>query len=795
MARVLYTAAPQEVPQGPSAIPGGGYQRIQSSPAQFGALIGQAEQRLGAGAEQAGSELFGAYQHQQQIYNEVTADDAYNNLQRSYHNILFGDPNDPTKVGYYALRGADALTARPIVAQQLDQVRQQIKATMRSPMASIAFERDSRRLQLFTMDAVGRHADQQMDAYAVATQRSAKQLELQAIGSYYSDPQAVAGHTEDYVRAAVREAQSVYGGNADPAIINNAITKARSEAAAAQIRGYLAHNDPIGAARVLRENEGRLEPATALRFHGALSQANVSSAVDRAMGVISSSGKPVVTPAEVAAEAVRQNVDPALANTTAAIESGHGANVGQGEHARVRGNIFQMGPSERSSVGGSRESMGSPQQQVAEGVAFLANKKQELTSALGRPPSNAEIYLAHQQGTAGAVGLLTKPNARAGDVVGDAAIRDNGGDPNAPASAFVQRISQIYNSKERQFAQGGPALSFSDAGTVSEAGVPTKPATAAPDYSAAERSILEDPSLNEVEKRQALNRVKERANLEWTDQTRKYEQHQREMRAASAHAASDIISRLIKDPTSVDPKADIADNPAFADDPSRKEALYKMQQAAMAGGNDHDTKTYGRGFYQAFREVHAPADDPNRITDPSQLYSRVGPDGDLTVAGVEKLARELQDKRTPEGEAWAEMQKQFMRNAHAQISGHDEGLHIRDPRGEELFLKFMAQALPAIQEAKAAGKAPAEIFSPDSKDYVGKLISNFKRPMSQWVADIAHDATGTPSGPPEGAVAFLKANPNLRSAFDEKYGVGASDKVLGPAVAPQPSLAPPIARP
>ena len=105
----------------------------------------------------------------------------------------------------------------------------------------------------------------------------------------------------------------------------------------------------------------------------------------------------------------------------------------------------------------------------------------------------------------------------------------------------------------------------------------------------------------------------------------------------------------------------------------------------------------------------------------------------------------MQGKRTAEGEAWSEMQKQFFKNAHAQISGADELLHLKDPKGEELFLKFMAAALPQIEAKRAAGKSPSEIFNPDSPDYAGKLLdSRFKRPMSQRMADLMHDAEGPP---------------------------------------------------
>jgi hypothetical protein len=61
-----------------------------------------------------------------------------------------------------------------------------------------------------------------------------------------------------------------------------------------------------------------------------------------------------------------------------------------------------------------------------------------LRSALGRDPSPAELYLAHQQGGGGAARLLSNPNARAADIVGAEAVRLNGGNLDMTAGQFAQ---------------------------------------------------------------------------------------------------------------------------------------------------------------------------------------------------------------------------------------------------------------------------------------------------------------------------------------------------------------------
>ena len=186
----------------------------------------------------------------------------------------------------------------------------------------------------------------------------------------------------------------------------------------------------------------------------------------------------------------------------------------------------------------------------------------------------------------------------------------------------------------------------------------------------------------------------------------------------------------------------ILDNPNLI--PEHKEKLVDLLERhnKTAGVEDHDVKTYGKGFYDAFSAVHAGEGDPRRITDPSQLYSRLGQD--LTMAGIDKLSREIEGKRTPEGEAEGEMKRQFLKNARSQITGTDEGMHLKDPKGDELYLKFMADALPAYDKARKEGKTAAQLLNPDSPDYIGKSITRFRRPMEQWFADMVHDsAPGT----------------------------------------------------
>ena len=115
-------------------------------------------------------------------------------------------------------------------------------------------------------------------------------------------------------------------------------------------------------------------------------------------------------------------------------------------------NIFQFQPGTWSNVMRTHPDLGltsngvnDPAQQQKAMGALTTDNTASLTKSLGRAPTPDELYLAHQQGAGGAAGLLANPNARAGDIVGDAAVRQNGGDPDARASAFTSLWKAKFN--------------------------------------------------------------------------------------------------------------------------------------------------------------------------------------------------------------------------------------------------------------------------------------------------------------------------------------------------------------
>lgn len=82
------------------------------------------------------------------------------------------------------------------------------------------------------------------------------------------------------------------------------------------------------------------------------------------------------------------------------IESGGDPNARTGSYT----GLLQMGPDERARYGGDS---------LQSGLAMLKNGAYQLEQHLGRPPTPAELYFAHQQGMGGFVAQNANPGAPA----------------------------------------------------------------------------------------------------------------------------------------------------------------------------------------------------------------------------------------------------------------------------------------------------------------------------------------------------------------------------------------------
>jgi hypothetical protein len=221
---------------------------------------------------------------------------------------------------------------------------------------------------------------------------------------------------------------------------------------------------------------------------------------------------------------------------------------------------------------------------------------------------------------------------------------------------------------------------------------------------------------------------------------------------AAERAANPLVTQMIIDPSKIDPVKDIANNPAFNSvEKAHYSEMLNTRLREAAAGDGHDEKTYGKGFWNLQHAVTADPGDPGRITDPhvlSEIAARG--DGQLTVAGYDKLVSTMQSKRTATGEADTAAEKLFWNYAKQQITGTHTGPYgdlIPDPKGDLLFLKFAPAYYAAIDAGKKEGLTLQQMLNPaDKAHYIGdKLIAAYRRPMAERMKDM-NDAMASQLG-------------------------------------------------
>lgn len=123
--------------------------------------------------------------------------------------------------------------------------------------------------------------------------------------------------------------------------------------------------------------------------------------------------------------------------------------------------LYQFAPTTASDFGLTDPT--NPETSTYAAAALTSANSLQLQSAFGRSPTEGELYLAHQQGASGAINLLSNPEATASDIVGIAAVTQNGGNANMTASEFSSMVMNKFT--------GGPDFSEANDYTVARGGV------------------------------------------------------------------------------------------------------------------------------------------------------------------------------------------------------------------------------------------------------------------------------------------------------------------------------------
>lgn len=728
----------------PTQTPGP-MQHIETSPETFGAGLGQALEKTGSDAAAAAS-----------FYGNVASDHASDQWLDARNAILHGDPNKQGDTGFMGLQGAAAMSAYQDTVKRYDTTLAQIRSTLNSPQQLLQFDQYTRRMRAYDLSDMGGWLDKQTKTWAATTNTATTDKNLNAIAGEPNN-QAFVDQATERVIAARTKAAILQGARPGDDVYENAVEGGHRDAVKTQILS-IGESDPVRAAAMVTKNAsilGTEGPVLAEHFKAKNDANTGAAAASQAWAEASAGG---AGPAATGALFKPSDL-PSYKARVAQIESGGGQNEG------ALGSYYQFTPATWASFGkgGAR---GTAQGEDAPMNRLTEANYNALSYGLGRAPTQAELYLAHQQGSQGALRLLGDPSRRAGDIVGDAAIRGNGGDPNAPAIQFTKMWQAKFDRTPFAVPAGGDgATAFTDtsggarvqSAAFSPGEVPppapgpqnpppqAQPAAPSPEAIAAEatRRLDARTDLTETQKQAGFETIK-RELLRAQFAAQDTEKQQKE---ASDEAANGYIGKLVSGNTSGVLQAIAGDTRLK---PEQRENLI-----AFAGRNGvTDLSQYGPGFSDIYRRVAAPAGDPSRISDPGDVLRMAALDdggggrAPLTYAGAQELLKVMKENTQSTDDAAVNTTKSsLMDYAKSKLSFDQTMLFpgatpLRDPVGAQAYsAQFVPKFLAAYDRWTKDGKDPWQFLTQENVDKLTAGLRD-KRQMEMDRISATDQATG-----------------------------------------------------
>lgn len=588
----------------PDARPPDAYQHIQATPASFGGLIAQGAEKLGQGAEKAAENTFDIAQ----FHDKINADDQVNAWITQKDVRMRGDPNKTTigpngqpvpDLGYMGLQGRAAADQREATLKGLEEDRLAIRKNLNSPYAQLLYDEQTRRMYSTAVDAIGQHADQQWTHWAGGVNQAGAGHAMTGFLSSLDSPDEMAHHASDYINFKVQSAQVQFGD--DPQIKAQVIAGAKQDLLENQVQAIGVH-DPDRALRVLDKNRDIAGAKYDNIYNGLRQRAEKQAGDQVGTDALRGTYQTVPGPAQVQPvldqAGARYGISGSYLTKTWQIEASASFNP-PNSSTGARGPFqFTKGTAERYNLANPNDF----QQSAAAAAHYAADNRAALAPTLHRDPTDAELYLAHQQGAAGATKLLLSPNARAGDLVGDQAIRVNGGNPDAPASEFVSMWTQRFNGAGAAASQSRKAAAY--------------------------QNVAANPDISEGVRDHAIQRI----NRDVAMQMQAEEQTQQQLKLQDIAGANEYTTAILTGKP-FDMNA-MANDPRLL--PSTKRELANF---AENKGMVDDPMSYGSKYADTYSRILASAASPDRVTSVSQILSLGAPGGGLTAKGVDRLTK------------------------------------------------------------------------------------------------------------------------------------------------------------
>ncbi len=710
------------------------------------------------------------------FFGQVAADDAFNQYQDRATKLLHGDPNAigsdgqrGTDTGYLGLKGQAALRARPAVEAQLDDLQKEIYGNLQTPQQQYQFETASRRYRMAAASQIGSHADDQANTWYTQVNGTSEKNALDYIANNADDPKLVASGTAELIQARVKQAQLNGAQPGDP-VFQEAVTGGKRDGLKTWVQAVGA-TDPSGALRILGKNRNLAGVDYEPLYNSLIEKANTqdawtlgtSTAHQVTQQVAASPANPAQPVYAQTAQAIPGGMSASGLARTVQIESG-GRPVDNAIGMMGYGQ-FSKGTWAQFGANGDPHNL---QDSVAAIQRYGAYNARAFTSAMGRPPTDAELYMMHQQGTGGGMALLSNPNANAARLVGADAITGNGGTTSMTAGQFTAMWAHKFNGTTP--AEGQPAVPLQSRAALAPVnpaapqsvpanGIPTTVPTTIPDANAnvpaapaGQPVPVTDPQSAKAAGYQAIMdsdaspEVKQKAlsilNQQLAAMQIAADATTAQRKQESDKAADGYMTKILTGNYTPDLLNSIAADPAleWQTKQSLNNAMLAHAQDTSAGA----TAAYGQGFWKAFQQVNAPPGDPSRISDVSSILNRAGPGGDLNLSGAKELVSILgTNARSVDDASVNQAKASLMQYAKSKLSfQQDTGpIQIKDPEGERLFsARFVPKFLAAFDAATKEGKDPWREFL--TQDNVDKMLAGLRSPREMALAQLSAETTG-----------------------------------------------------